>query len=242
MRAYVYNHDKTNRLSEVAMRSLLVTSLALTLTTPLAAQEKFGVDVKDAPVPKEVDARIGKLLAPKAIQFNDGGGKTIAEFWLRAQIPTDATAEQIKNGITYRELKQSELLGVIRFEKDWHDYRKQKVLAGVYTMRLAVQPMDGDHMGMGDFQDYALLLDAGKDTSPAPLDKDTLYKISMKTINTGHPAVLMLVPTPAKGKEAEIVNRVRKEWVVNVRRPLTAGGKDTGAVFGIGLTLEGHAE
>ncbi|MFO0970366.1 MAG: hypothetical protein U0793_32860 [Gemmataceae bacterium] len=224
------------------MKSSVSCFVLVLFAVSASAQEKYSLDVKDAAPPKEVDAAIAKLMGPKAFLFKDSGGKIVAEVWIRAEVPSDGTAEQIKNGITYREVKQTELLGVVNFPAEWHDYRKQKVPAGAYTLRLAYQPMDGDHMGMGEFQDYALLLDASKDTSPKTLEKDALIKMSMASIKTGHPGVLMLVPTPAKGKDAEVVARPRNEWVLNVRRPITSGGKKADATFAIGLTLEGHAE
>lgn len=203
-------------------------------------QEKFSIQEKEAMPPKEAAAGIAKLLSPKSIQFMDDSGKEVAHVWLRSEIPSGATPEQIKNGITYREVKQGELLGVIRFEKEWLDFRKQRVPAGVYTLRLGYQPQDGDHMGMGEFQEYGVLIEAAKDETPGPMDPEAMVKMSMKSIKTGHPAVAQLVPTPAKGKEVELVTRPRGQWVVNVRRDIAVGGKKTGTVLGIGLTLEGH--
>jgi hypothetical protein len=52
----------------------------------------------------------------------------------------------------------------------------------------------------------------------------------------------MLVPTPATGKDVEVLSRPRNEWVLAVRRPIVVGGKAVGATFGIGITLEGSAE
>jgi hypothetical protein len=114
------------------LRNLVVTGLALVCLVPGAGAQdkgKFSVKSTDTAPPKELSAKIRDLLQPEALQFIDSAGKPVAEIWLRKQIPTDATAEQLKNGATYRELKQSEVLGAIRFERDWSDYRKQKIRA-----------------------------------------------------------------------------------------------------------------
>ena len=84
-------------------------------------------------------------------------GKPICDVWFRKEMPTDATPEQVKNGVTYKEVKQTEILGAIQFHKDWSDYRKQKIKTGVYTMRLAYQPSDGKHTpDLADFKEFAL--------------------------------------------------------------------------------------
>src|SRR5271157_5203531 len=105
----------------------LVVAIAFLLPGAVAQEKgKFSVKTADTAPPSELSDAIRKLLRSETIQFLDGTGKTIAELWLRKEIPTDATPEQIKNGITYRELKQSELFGAVRFDRDWTDYRKQK--------------------------------------------------------------------------------------------------------------------
>src|SRR5689334_13158520 len=109
------------------LRILGPAALSLALLLPFApAQEqgKFGVKTVNAAPPNELSEPIRKLLAGEAIQLLDGSGKPVADIWLRKEMPTDAAPEQIKNGITYRELKQSEVFGAVRFERDWTDYRK----------------------------------------------------------------------------------------------------------------------
>jgi len=166
------------------------------------AQEKgkFSVKPADSAPPAELSEPIRKLLRSESIQFIDGAGKAIAEIWLRKEIPTDATPEQIKNGITYRELKQSELFGAIRFERDWTDYRKQKIKAGVWTLRLAYQPTDGKHTAdVSEFQEFVVVLSPKTDTSPGLMDPKKLQEVSADGIDSGHPGVLCWCrPSPAR--------------------------------------------
>jgi hypothetical protein len=217
---------------------------ALAVLLPLAGageKGKFTVKQAESPPPKELPEAIRKVLAGDSVSFVDGSGKTVAELWLRSAIPTDATPEQIKNGITYRELKQSEVLGAIRFERDWSDYRKQKIKAGVYTMRLAFQPADGKHgADVSEFQEFAVLLSPKLDPSPDLMEAKKLQEASADSIDSAHPGVLMLVPT-RPGKTAEAVARPKEHWMVTMKAPLAAGGKTTGAYVGIGLNLVGHS-
>ena len=41
--------------------------------------------------------------------------------------------------------KRGALLGIVRFSSQWKDYRESAVKAGVYALRYAAQPADGDH-------------------------------------------------------------------------------------------------
>ncbi len=218
--------------------------LSLALLLPFAtAQEKGKFTVKTATIapPTQLSEPIRKLLASDAIEMLDGAGKPIADIWLRKEMPTDATPEQIKNGITYRELKQSEVVGAIRFDRDWTDYRKQKIKAGVYTLRLAFQPADGKHTAdVSEFQDFVVVLSPKTDTAPALMEEKKLQETSADSIESGHPGVFMLVPTKP-GKAPAMVARPKEHWMVTAKMPLTAGGKATGAYVGMGINLVGHS-
>jgi hypothetical protein len=215
--------------------------LPLCLLPFAAAQEgKFSIKTATNPPPKELAADIQKLLGKSSILLLDPAGKTVGEFWVRAEIPADATPEQVKNGITYREIRQSEILGAVRFEQDWTDYRKQKVKAGVYTLRLGYQPADGDHQGSSEFQEFVLVMRADKDKSPELMEFKHMIEVGAKSIDTGHPGVFMLAPTQP-GPEPTIAARARNHWVINTKGDLIVGGKKVGAV-GVGLNVVGHTE
>ena len=220
--------------------SLLLVALVF---FPLAAQEaKYSIKVADTAPPKELDASIQKLLGKQSVQLYDAGGKMIAEYWFRAEIPAEATAEQIKNGLTYREVPETTLLGAVRFEQDARDYRKQKVKAGVYTLRLGYQPMDGDHSGSSDSQDFLVAIGARSDKSPAALDVKMAIKASADSIGTGHPAVFMLFPNSKPGAKPELAAKPKHHYVLNTKGAIVVGGKGTGTSLGIGLTVVGSAD
>src|SRR5204862_2362470 len=140
----------------------------------------------------------------KSVQLLDDSGQLVCEVWVRKELPADATAEQIKNGLTYREVKQTEILGAIRFPQDGRDYRKQKVKAGVYTLRLGFQPQDGDHMGTAPHPEFLLLTAAKLDTKPATMPIKTLIERSAASIDTAHPAVLLLFPNANAPENPEL--------------------------------------
>jgi hypothetical protein len=217
--------------------------VALAFLSFVEAQDsKYSIKVAQTPFPKEIGEPIQKLLEPQAIQLLDAAGKAICEVWFRKQIPADATPEQIKNGLTYREVKQSEVVGAIRFEQDWRDYRKQKVKAGTYTLRLGYQPMDGDHTGASDYQDFLLVLEAAKDTKPDLMDAKHMTETSAKSIGTGHPGVFMLFPNAKPGAAPALAGMPKDHWVLQTKEDVTVDGKKTGTSLGFGLTLVGAAD
>src|ERR1043166_1276690 len=218
----------------VCCAGLLIAACLLPLATA-GEKGKFAAKPAETAPPKELAEPIRKLLASESLQFTDASGKAIAEIWLRSAIPTDATPEQIKNGATWREIKQSEVIGAIRFDRNWTDYRKQPIKAGVYTMRLAFQPADGKHgADVSEFQEFAVLLSAKTATPANLMEPKKMVEASSDAIDSGHPGVFMLVPTKP-GKTAEAVARPKEHWMVTTKAPLSAGGKTTQAFIGVGL-------
>ena len=213
-------------------------ALVLSATTAPAA-DSFSIKTTDkAEPPKELKDSVRKLLAEKSVQFLDNKGNQLAEIWFRKELPAKATDAQIKNGLTYQEVSPTTLVGAIRIKDTLGDYRKQKIKAGVYTMRLAIQPMDGDHMGTAPHGEFVLLTPAADDDGKETFEQEKLHKQSKKASGTGHPAVFLLFPVAKKdlGKAPALQMRENKHWVLNVTQDVTVNGKKK-AVLGIGLTL-----
>jgi hypothetical protein len=220
-----------------------VALLALACLLPRSvAQEtgKFTLKTAATAPPTVLSAPIRKELAEPALQLYDPAGKLVAELWTRKAIPAEVKPEQAKKGVTYRDLKQGELFGAIQFHQGWKDYRKHKIKAGVYTLRLAVQPTDGKHTAdISEYPDFLLLVGPKDDTQPGPIDPMKLPEIAGDSIGSSHPGVFMLAPNPNPTATPELAARPRSQWVVNTRSELLVGGRPAGSL-GIGLTLVGH--
>jgi hypothetical protein len=214
--------------------------LILSTQAPASAQDKkFSIKTADTAPPKELSDSIRKLLGNNAVQFFDPAGTLICEIWFCKELPSDGTAEQLKNGLTYRELKETQVIGAVRFDQAWFDYRKQKVKTGVYTLRLGFQPPDGDHAGKSQFTEFLVLSAATKDSDPDAMTPKALVEMSSKSIGTGHPAVFMLFPNSKPGK-TELESKAKEHWVVNTGIAVQASGMR--GLLGIGLTLVGEAD
>ena len=116
--------------------------------------------------------------------------KPFAEVWPRKTAPASAKAGGPKGVIQFPFLKDGELLGVLEFTSEGHDYRDQSIPAGVYTLRYGLQPVNGDHLGVSVFRDYALLISASKDKDLAATPQKTLETRSAEAAGTSHPAVV----------------------------------------------------
>src|SRR5207249_173056 len=183
-----------------ALLASLAATLAMTAITARADDAgKYTIKELNSPPPKEVREPIRKLLNDKALQLLTDKGSVLCDVWLRKDLPAKATPEQVKNGLTYRELEESTVFGAIRYEQEGTDYRKQKIKPGVYTLRLGFQPMDGDHMGTAPFNDFGLLAPADLDKTTDALDPKELQALSAKAAGRKHPGVMLLFPNKKPG-------------------------------------------
>jgi hypothetical protein len=211
--------------------------LALTALPLFAADSAYKIKTVDkTAVPKEVQEPIRKLLNERCVQLLNAKGDLLAEVWLRADVPVKATEAQIKNGLTYSEVAESTVFGVIRFPKQITDYRKQKIPAGVYTLRLSNQPMDGDHMGTAPYSEFLLLSPAAEDKTAATLEPKKLQELSGKTTG-GHPGVLLLFPGTGAAAAPKLEKKEENHWVLLFLLDAKAGDKK--AKLPVGLTLVG---
>jgi hypothetical protein len=227
-----------------ALRCAAVLATLGTTLVAVSAQDasKYAVKPATTAPPKELNESVRKLLTGKSVQFHGPDGGLVAELWFRKEVPAEATPEQVKNGVSYREVPQTTILGAVRFDKGWSDYRQQKVKAGVYTIRLGFQPQDGDHMGTAPFPEFGVLIAAAKDTSAGPMEVKKMQEQSAASIGTSHPAVCLLYPNDKPGAAPQLVTKPGDQVVLDTRAEVSVGGKATGGALGIGLTLVGHAD
>jgi hypothetical protein len=124
----------------------------------------------------------------------------------------------------------------MRVVKPAFDYRKQKLKPGVYTLRLAMQPQDGDHMGTAPYSEFCVVSPAADDTKPDLLEVKALNELSAKSTES-HPAVLLLFPGTGAAAEPKLVNKGMGHWVLLFQLPAAAAGQK--ATLPVGLTLVG---
>jgi hypothetical protein len=141
------------------------------------------------PYAAESDA-LKKALEPKGHRISIGDG-LYCEIWLRTGLPAGKTDAQ---GAVYTAIGESVLVGVIRFATATTDFRGQAVKPGTYTLRYAVHPADGNHLGISPIRDFLAMvpvaMDPNADTQPTFQE---LMKMSAKVAGTNHPGIISLV-------------------------------------------------
>jgi hypothetical protein len=209
------------------MRTHLAALLGL-LFVPIGvvAQDSYKVESLKEPPPESLAPGIKDSMQADGVRLLGSDGKPFADIWLRKAIPASAKPAGPKGAVLYPNLVPGELLGALRFQSEGHDYRDQSIPKGVYTLRYGVQPVNGDHLGVSVFRDYALLLSATKDKEPTPITQKQLETRSTETAGTSHPAVFMLVPPPADAKPPAIARDEEKNlWGVVLLLPLAVKGE-----------------
>jgi hypothetical protein len=202
-----------------------------------AADPSFTAKYEKLDPPAALAEPVRRLLVPDALVVRGDTDAVVMRVWFRAEIPAKATEEQVKNGLTYREIPEGTVIGAIEFPHPFTDYRRQEIPAGVYTLRFAVQPDIGDHTGTAPHPDFCLMSPAAKDTSADPAEKKDLIALSSEVNEGKHPAVLLLFPAAGKDDVPKVAGKGNGVWVVNTRRAVAAG--ETKTTLGFGITVAG---
>jgi hypothetical protein len=218
------------------IRETALIAIALLLSFMVArAEDSYRIQTVDAAPPMELAEPIRKLLADRCVRLFAGGDQPTVEVWFRKEAPGDAVKVQIQNGLTYREIPETTLLGALRVNGDFSDYRRQKIAVGVYTLRLAFQPPTDDHQGSAPYTEFLLASPAAEDTKPDVMEHKALEKLSGKTTGK-HPAVLLLFPGKNTTDEPKLAEKDGCR-VLMVKQAVRVGEAMT--VMGVGLTLIG---
>lgn len=175
--------------------------------------------------PQELAGPVREVLAGQALRVTSPGG-VFCELWLRKSLPAAATAQN-ELGIVYGEIAPGTLVAAIRFSSAAVDYRQQKVKPGVYTLRYALLPVNGNHMGVSPNRDFLLLSPASADSSAANLAVEQLMPLSRKATGTGHPSVWSLAaPENSSGAlQPQIVHQEDGNlWILNFQAEILKPG------------------
>lgn len=216
------------------MRFLLIMfCLAGIALGSLGAESKYSVKPVDQPA--KAAPAIQAVLEPKGWAVLDASGQTLLTVWPRKSL----TLKNVTGEIKYGHLDEGTLLGVVELPAIWGDYRKQKIKAGVYTLRFGLQPMDGDHMGTAPYNEFFLLVPADKDASVDAIEPKELHEMSAESSGGKHPAVMLLYPNKKPGEPPHVEAKPQETYVLNYSIPVTVGGATR--PLGFSLVVVGHS-
>jgi len=227
------------QLHRVSLSGLVFALLPMTAL----AQESYKIEALKEPPPSTLSAAVRDVLSGEGYRVVDDQGNPYAEVWLRKAVPVAEKPGGAKGAIQFPFLTEGQLLGALRFASEGHDYRDQTIAKGVYTVRYGIQPVNGDHLGVSPFRDYALLLPAAKDTSTDDLAKKPMEERSAESAGTSHPAVLMLLTAPASGQSAPAITRDEEKdtWGAVVPLKLDVKGSSAPTSLNVQLIVIGAA-
>lgn len=221
------------------LRSLMVLIAGVLFATTAAAADYKAEAAKEGPPKDKLSEAIAKQVGDQGIKVSEGSDP-LAEFWFAKEV-------EIKPGFepTFTILypfKQGQLLGVARYHETGGDYRGQEIEPGVYTVRYALQPVDGNHIGTSDTRDFLLLVPAKMDTKPEPIAEAELFPMSAEAAGTTHPAILALKYAGKKIEDAPRMKHHEDGDLWSVGLTLKAKAKDETSELPVELVVAGMGE
>jgi hypothetical protein len=202
---------------------------ALLVLTPVAHAQLTATTGDGAP-PAELAAPVKVLLGPAMKVV--AGPATLEFWWVSALRVTGSGAFE------WSQVAEGSIVGAVRISGSFKEIRGKTIKPGVYTLRLGLQPQNGDHLGASPFREYLLLSPASVDTDAKPLGFDGTVALSKQTIGASHPAALSLDPPVATtgAPLSPVTNELDHKGVI-VELKTSAGGS-----FRFGLILIGLIE
>jgi len=169
-------------------------------------------------------ASVKGALESAGYRVTAGDGSVVCELWLRKALP--AAQKGDVQGAIYPAIGDSALVGVISFPKPTTDFRGQSIKPGVFTLRYAVHPNDGNHLGISPNRDFLLMVPVAADQdATASFSFEDLVKMSKKASGTNHPAGLSLVSVEGR-KDFPSVAQDDSNHIIFVGKIKSASGTD----------------
>lgn len=214
------------------MRHALFLVILILLVAPAAALAQGAkVEAIGAMADSGASDALKKTLEQKGSRISIGDG-AYCDVWLRSGVPAGKSDVQ---GSVYN-FGESALVGVITFAKATTDFRGQAVKPGTYTLRYAIHPADGNHLGISPIRDFLVLVPVAMDQNPETQPNfEELMKMSPKSTGTNHPGVISLVQT--EGASPPKLEQDAGHFIFSAKIK-----SQSGADVPIGFIVKGHAE
>jgi hypothetical protein len=191
------------------------------------AQDVKAEALAEAP-PAELSEAVRKELPAEGVRVTKDA-KPLFDFWLGKALAVRPPSQSLQ--LRFTEFKPGAFVGAARVHAQSTDFKNQKFPPGVYTMRYAEQPEDGDHQGTSETKDYLLLCAAAVDLKTEAITPEELNKISSKVVGRKHPAVIYLVKSETASKLPAIArDETNARWILECEVGTAAGKLRLGIV------------
>ncbi|MBK5295794.1 MAG: hypothetical protein JJE40_01475 [Vicinamibacteria bacterium] len=158
-------------------------------------------------------------------------GTTKLEFWWVKSLPLRDGAS---GAPSWSDVPDGSLVGALRLGATWTDIRGYTVRPGVYTLRFALQPQNGDHVGISPNREFLLPAPAADDMTLEPVGYDGAVALASKSSRRAHPASISIDPPGSTARPLSAATNDLGHQIVIVSVPTSAGTPLT-----FGLVVEG---
>ncbi len=190
-------------------RCSFVLALTLFLAPAAGFAQQYTLQPLKEAAPDDLTSDISGQLADSGYKIM-AGKRTLLEFWPAKQLTVKPDFKPSDTIIT--PLQSGSLVAALRFPRKGADFRGQDIAEGVYTLRYANQPVDGNHVGTFPTRDFLLMVPAISDQSPDVLSDDKELSVaSAKAAESNHPAILPLIK-PGDGDSPAVVRHEEADW------------------------------
>lgn len=217
---------------------ILLGTLCLLLFPLDSVAAGYSAEIISSAAPADISAAIRETLSDKSVRVNGPSGP-LCEIWLRKAVPAKDPSQQL--GVVYGQIAEGTLVGVVRFPADVKDYRQQPIKAGVYTLRYALIPANGNHLGVSPNRDFLLASPAAADQKPGNLPVEEVLALSRKSAGTGHPSVWSLSASTEAAPAPKMLHQEDPDlWMVGFAMNLQSAPNNL-TVRTAWLVVVGHA-
>ncbi|MGD9720641.1 MAG: hypothetical protein AB7O59_16440 [Pirellulales bacterium] len=203
----------------MARKWLLVPALLLMLLPAVALAQDYKVEAFEGAPPDGLAPEIAEKISASGLRVSDGD-RVVCEIWPAKELQVNA--DFTPSATVLYPLKSGSLVGALRFPRKGADFRGQDIKRGLYTLRYANQPVDGNHVGTFDTRDFLVMVPAAVDKAPDATGDTELFPESAESAGSTHPAIMPLVKPDSGGELPALRHLEEQEWYT-----LRFGGKDS---------------
>lgn len=205
----------------VAIVCVLVATVGLRASPP----QPPTITTAAVSAPAELAAPVAAALSPNAVTVTTGTTKL--EFWWLKTLPLRPGATGVPS---WADVADGALVGAMRLGATWSDIRGYTIRPGVYTLRFALQPQNGDHMGISPAREFLLPAPAAQDLTVDPVGYDGAVALGSKSSRRAHPASISIDPAVSTATALSATTNDLGHQVVIVSVQTSAG---TPLTFGV---------
>ena len=117
------------------------------LAPPAEIDQIAATPAAGSPAPDTISSSLRSLLAAESNRVSIG--PTTLEFWWVSALPVSGGGPA-----SWSQVPEGALVGAVRVTGAFKEIRGKTIKPGVYTLRLGLQPQNGDHLGASSFREH----------------------------------------------------------------------------------------